>query len=376
MKAVVLGGGVSGYMVANRLLSLHKVNEVVLVSSKDIPTIGVGEGTAPDFLRYLESVGIKEQNFMEVTDATYKYGVHYKGWWDNDFVNAFPLESINQEELKEMSESIVESREIKKKHGYGIHFDCNKAIDFLRTKAESNNHYTHVEGEASAVFDGDEISHVLVNGEKIVADYYVNCASAGLFNEDYVYLNQYNNSAITCHLPYDGNMQYTGAKTMSAGWRWSIPLKGRIGYGYVFDNNYIDEADAKQELLDSIGVKSAETRTIRYQSKYATNAYGKNYATIGLAQNFLDPLDTLSLISNCFAIDWMVEHIVYGRLDLVNSKYRNQIGVMMSHLNSQYVHQNREEEYWVNRRESGLKTYPKHRPSSYTLLTYIGRGFL
>ena len=376
MKVVVIGGGVSGYMVANRLLSLHMVKEVVLVSSTDIDPIGVGEGTAPDFLRYLKSAGIKEQDFMDATDSTYKYGVSYEGWWDTDWVNAFAMQKINKEQLDDLSYAIVNGYVPDYKLDYGIHFDCHKAIDFLKSKAESNSQYTHVEGTASVTFDGDQISAVLVGDQEIVADYYVNCASEGLFNEEYVYLDQYNNTAVTCHVPYDGNMQYTGAKTMSAGWRWSIPLQGRIGYGYVFDDRYIEEEDAKQELLDSIGVDHVETRTINYQSKYATNAYGKNYATIGLAQNFLDPLDTLSLISTCFTIDWLVQYLLTGSLDTVNIKYRQIIGVFTSHLNSQYTHQKLDTAYWADKRKMNLKVYANNKPSSYTLLTYIGRGFL
>lgn len=376
MKVVVIGGGVSGYMVANRLLSLHIVKEVVLISSTDIDPIGVGEGTAPDFLRYLKSAGIKEQDFMDATDSTYKYGVHYKGWWDTNFVNAFPLEFINQEELKEMSDSIIEGNEIKQKHSYGIHFDCNKTIQFLKEKAEANPKYSHIEGIASVNWEKDRIVSVQVGEETIEGKYFVNCAKAGLFNETYTPVNHYNNTAITCHIEGDTDMQYTEAMTMSAGWRWAIPLKGKTGYGYVFNNEYITEEEARTEFFESLDNIKVETRTIKYQSQYAEKAFGSNYATIGLAQNFLDPLDTLSLISTCFTIDWLVQYLLTGSLDMVNIKYRQIIGVFTSHLNSQYTHQKLDTAYWADKRKMNLKVYANNKPSSYTLLTYIGRGFL
>lgn len=376
MKVVVIGGGVSGYMVANRLLSLHMVKEVILVSSSDIPPIGVGEGTSPHFLDYLKSIGVKEQDFMKATDATYKYGVHYKGWWDTDFVNAFPLEPIDKEELKEMSDSIIEGNEIKQKHSYGIHFDCNKTIKFLKERAEASPKYSHIEGMASVNWEKDRIVSVQVGEQTIEGKYFVNCAKAGLFNEAYKKVNHYNNTAITCHIEGDTDMEYTEAMTMSAGWRWAIPLKGKTGYGYVFNNEYTTVEEARDEFLKSLGNPGVEAKTIEYQSQYAEKAFSSNYATIGLAQNFLDPLDTLSLISTCLSIDWMVNYLISGPLDLVNVKYRQLMGVFISHLNSQYTHQKLDTTYWDDKRKMNLKVYANDKPSSYTLLTYIGRGFL
>ena len=46
---VIIGGGISGYMTANYLVSLKEVKSVVLVYSDSIPPIGVGEGVAPTF---------------------------------------------------------------------------------------------------------------------------------------------------------------------------------------------------------------------------------------------------------------------------------------------------------------------------------------
>jgi hypothetical protein len=379
MKTVVIiGGGISGYMTANYLVSLKEVGSVVLVYSDSIPPIGVGEGVALNFLNYLSSVNIDIDEFKSFTKATRKYGVAYKGWWDNDFVNVF-LSEANPQKLNNLSEDMLSHADIDYTEDYAIHYDCDKAIELFKNKVESNSKFSSIEGIASVNFEGDSVASIEVNGSIIKADYYVNCAKSGLFNEEYIELNDYNNSAITCHIEGESGFEYTEAKTMSAGWRWGIPLNGKTGYGYVYNDNFISDEDAKVEFLNSLGNPNLDTKVIKYQAKFTENPFQSNYATIGLAQSFLDPLDTSSIIMtvNCIT---EVGRIFkgYERRD-VNYRYLEEVSMYIKHLNSQYTHQKRTEPYWVAKRNANLRTEPKDMSNSInsvTFFTYVGRGFI
>ena len=41
---------------------------------------------------------------------------------------------------------------------------------------------------------------------------------------------------------------WTLAQAMDAGWMWRIPTYGRWGNGYVYNNNYINKDQAKEEI--------------------------------------------------------------------------------------------------------------------------------
>ena len=41
-----------------------------------------------------------------------------------------------------------------------------------------------------------------------------------------------------------GNFPYTRAVAMPNGWIFEIPLQHRVGRGYIFDSDYIDETQA------------------------------------------------------------------------------------------------------------------------------------
>lgn len=46
---------------------------------------------------------------------------------------------------------------------------------------------------------------------------------------------------------------YTLARAMSAGWMWRIPTFGRWGNGYIFNDKYITETQAKKECEKYLG---------------------------------------------------------------------------------------------------------------------------
>jgi len=367
---VVIGGGISGFLAVNRFLSISDVDKIWHIYSDDIPPIGVGEGTTPNFVHMLESTGVNVEEFIEATDATIKHGVFYKGWWNKDFVNFFLSNDLSKEQRHEY-ESLLLNKETFDSSLTGIHFNCFKAIDFFKQRAQKDSRYENIKGVAKVNLEDNKVSSVLVNGKTIEATYYINAAQAGLFGEEYTYVNDYNNTAVVAHVDKVGDFQYTEALAMSAGWRWSIPLKNKVGYGYVFDSKEISIADATKELSDSIG-EEIDTRIIKYQSKHAEKAFLDNACTIGLAQNFLDPLDTLSMLTTIISLEGAVFHHASRDTNGCNIEYDNLVADCKRHLNTQYKLSIGTTPYWLKRQSKDVEIADKS--NSLTMHTLSGRG--
>ena len=86
MKIVIVGGGTAGWlsaMYACRFNEFSK-NEIVVIESSKIPTIGAGEGSTGVLTRvintYFTKYGVTEIDFLNNTEAILKLGINFKDW--------------------------------------------------------------------------------------------------------------------------------------------------------------------------------------------------------------------------------------------------------------------------------------------------------
>ena len=83
---VIVGGGSSGWLSAIYLLKIFKHFNITLIESDKIPHIGVGESIQPSVAAFLAAAGYKPTDWMPHANATYKLGVMFNGWSDNQFL--------------------------------------------------------------------------------------------------------------------------------------------------------------------------------------------------------------------------------------------------------------------------------------------------
>lgn len=79
-KIIIVGGGTAGWLSAGFLSSQLPGIEITVIHSKEIPIIGVGETTVPQFRNYLEKMGLDEDLWMKESGSTFKYGVTFDNW--------------------------------------------------------------------------------------------------------------------------------------------------------------------------------------------------------------------------------------------------------------------------------------------------------
>lgn len=327
MKIVIVGSGLAGVIAANFLKEKSYVNEIVIISSSNIPPIGVGESSVPLFTLNLPTMGINPVDFLKSSKGSIKQGVYYKDWTNTDYINPFsnlsPQSIINlgnkptTTPIKDYfypeyftnlsSNNVITESNI---FSYSYHFDTNLAINFLKTKALSSSKVSLIDATVTSVqksSDNSITSLSLSNSNTESGDYYINATglnstSTGLFGETYTDLSNVlpNNKAIALSLDYTNKQSefhpYTEAKAMDYGWKWTIPTWDRVGVGYVFSTDYITVEQAKTELAFDLGLTEISPAVISFLPKKNENTFNTNHCSLGLANNFLDPLDSPTLM--------------------------------------------------------------------------------
>src|SRR5210317_1144379 len=80
----IVGGGSAGWMSAATITKLFPHINVYLIENPDFKTIGVGESTIAGLNDWLQLLGIKDEDFMKESDATYKTGIMFKDFYEKN----------------------------------------------------------------------------------------------------------------------------------------------------------------------------------------------------------------------------------------------------------------------------------------------------
>ena len=83
-KLTVLGGGTAGLSAALLIKHSLPVVDVTVIESKEIGIIGVGEGSTEHWRHLMNHVGIRADDLVKNTDATYKVGIKFTNWHGDD----------------------------------------------------------------------------------------------------------------------------------------------------------------------------------------------------------------------------------------------------------------------------------------------------
>ncbi len=344
-KFVIVGGGTAGWMAASCLARLFAANpnsgnQVVLVESEAIATVGVGEATIPTILDFVNFLKIDQAEFIRKTNATMKLAIKFRDWriLGEDYWHPFgtlgpsienrPLfnywfarnaQGASAGQLMDLSIAIqlaeqnkfaLPENDPRSPLGglkFALHFDAGLVANFLHDYAIGKG-CTRVEGKVVDVTKSadDQISEItLETGEKIDGDFFIDCSGfRGLLIEKalgspYEDWSEWLpcDSAIAAPTALDGDTTpFTLSTARSAGWTWRIPLQNRTGNGYVYSSRFISDEDAKEEFLSAIEAEPlADPRVLRFTGGMRREIWRGNCLSLGLASGFLEPLESTSI---------------------------------------------------------------------------------
>ncbi len=349
-EILIVGGGTAGWMAA-ALLAPFRDNgyKITLIESEDIGTVGVGEATIPQINLYNQAVGIDEDEFLKATNGTIKLGIEFVDWdrIGSRYMHAFgsigrdigivPFQHYwnraqklgKAKSLESYSLNEVAARAMKFQRGkprtsqalpetpYAFHFDAFLYAAYLRRIAEKNG-VERIEGKVVGVhLDGEtgNVASVFLAGDQhLSAHVFIDCSGFnGLLIEGALATGYEDWSkwlpcdramAVPCEHGEGDQLPYTRATARGAGWQWRIPLQHRIGNGYVYCSDYIDDDEAAQTLLANLdGEPLADPRPLRFTTGKRKKIWNRNVLSLGLASGFMEPLESTSihLVQSCLS---------------------------------------------------------------------------
>ena len=349
-KIVITGGGTAGWLAAATLGNIFagSSTQIVLIESSQIGTIGVGEATIPPFIAVIESLGIDLVDFIQSTQASFKWGIQFQDWYQqnhsyfhpfgnvgktidgHDFFQCWLKTQAQGDGLPLMAHSkeatLAESGRFFKPFEaantplasaqFALHVDANLVAKYLKKFCQDKN-VEHIDGKIVKVNshpNTDIASVELDNGNTIQGDFFVDCSGfKGLLidqtlHSEYMDWREYLpcNKAVTVPTAVSQPLNpFTIATAKEAGWTWKIPLQHRTGNGYVFADQFTDDQQALNTLLNGVSEPVlGEPLFIPFKTGVRKEPWKQNCLSLGLAQGFLEPLEStaIHLVSKSLAL--------------------------------------------------------------------------
>ena len=326
---IVLGGGSAGFLAALTLKLKVPDLRVLLIRSKDIGIIGVGEGSTFAFTRFLHDyLQVNEKKFFGIAHPTFKLGLRFI-WGPRPYFN-YPFGPGPEQMVPELPKSVgfygdrdMEYQDLysammthdraferagsgpKFHSSMAYHFENEKFVTFLEDYARAVGVEIHDDTVLEVKQDQAGVCGLVVqSGRTLVADLYVDCsgfASALLsrtLSEPFISFR----SSLFCDRAVVGGWgrtgetikPYTTCEAMESGWCWQIEHESRINRGYVYSSDFITDEKAEQEFRAK-NPKVETTRVVRFVSGRYERRWVKNVVAIGNASGFVEPLEATAL---------------------------------------------------------------------------------
>lgn len=301
-SVLIVGGGSSGWMTAAALVKQTPNIKVTLVESPNISTIGVGESTIGHINTYLHAIGLKDEDWMEQCNATYKTSIkfidfrekkenpvtfHYPfGILDYTDKPGGPTEwfkwksyepNLDPQTFAEFyHDSVLMTDAVKmtknqngELRGFNFDYDTAYHMDatafglYLRDSICLPSGMTHILDDVTEVLKDENgfVSGIATKSSKtLTADLYVDCTGfKSMLLEEAMGVpfipfhdTLLNDSAIATTIPYidkEKEMEcVTSCTGIDAGWVWNIPLYHRIGTGYVYSSKFATKEEAEEQF--------------------------------------------------------------------------------------------------------------------------------
>ena len=377
---IIVGGGNAGCIAALMLRRAFPRKNISIIRSSKIGTIGVGESSSEHISDFCSFCDIDSCDFILKTKATFKVGVYFDKWADDDFLhnvntsnvstslgNYFPYlhkvvahnrpnYEMNYCGAWENNVPLVYFNSMDHTPTKQFHFDTNALNEYLEQRCKDVN-IQIIEDELESVsVDSNTGDITSVNGRlNYHSKFFIDCSGFSrllLENALGVKWKSYSeylplNSAIAFATDEmeEYNM-YTKSTARDCGWSWQIPTQGRTGNGYVFCDRFIDEDQAHQEMEKAYGQEITVNKTFKFDPGRLEKAWHKNCYAVGLSQSFVEPLEATamgSVVQQMFAfIHTYPSNSIEECNDMVNGIFDNIFDYVQAH----YLTKREDTSFW------------------------------
>jgi flavin-dependent dehydrogenase len=382
MKVLVVGGGTAGLVTA--LILKRKLDvEVDIVRSKEIGTVGVGEGSTEHFATFLKTIGLDQYHFIRNTNATLKIGIKFENWNPertylhsigkeyDELAGQYPYlygKEISSNNSKSLCSELNWNDKVNRWFSNQreewptnqFHFNTHMMNDYLSFVANQMGIKIYDDEISDVILkEGGQIGRVKGKERDYKYDFYVDATGfkrmlIGRVGAEWKSFGEYMkmNSAITFQTEHedDENISMTTlARGMDYGWMFRLPTWDHVGNGYIYDNNYIGEDEAKREVEDYLGREITIGKTFSFDPGYLKNSWTNNCVAVGLAAAFVEPLEATSIgttIQQAFLISHRLSNYDQLSIDSYNKSFTNIMENIRDFICLHYVTPRRDTQFW------------------------------
>jgi len=381
IDVIIVGGGNAGFISALMLRASLKCKSIKVIESKKIGTVGVGESSTEHFAGFCDSVGIDILELILRAKATFKNGVYFSKWSDEDFlhnvdtttvghsagyhfpylhqtdVNRRPNIEMNRKGAWENQVPLSFFNDMGNSPTNQFHFDTLELNNYLREKCIERG-IEVVDDELQGARIDHETGDIDILSGKIKeykADFYIDCSGFARLllgktlgvkwksYSEYLPLN----SAIS--FPTEEMEEYniyTKSTARDYGWSWQIPTQDRTGNGYVFCDRFIDEDQAHQEMEKAYGRKLDIAKTFKFDAGRMEKAWYKNCYGLGLSQSFVEPLEATSIGSVIQQMFAFIHYLPSNSVDECNQAVNDIFDNIFDYVQAHYLVKREDTPFW------------------------------
>ncbi len=339
---VIVGGGTAGWSAAACLAKFlaKRHTNITLVDSSSIGTVGVGEASVPNIHNFNAYLGLDELDFVESTQGTFKLGIRFDHWREAgaSFFHPFGRYGVGFEGMEfhqclakardsgknsaledyslpialaraeRFAQPVMDAKSPLTDYGYAFHFDASLYARRLKRYATDRgvHHLDRRIADVRLAQNGDIASLQFDDGTTLAADFFIDCSGFRAILIEGALKTGYESwkhwlpcdaaVALPCARPPGALSPYTVATAREAGWTWRIPLQHRIGNGYVYARDFLDEQSATSTLVNQLSsASSAQPNHQRFTAGMRKRFWNRNCIALGLAGGFIEPLESTSI---------------------------------------------------------------------------------
>ena len=368
-NVTIVGGGSSGWMSAAALATLCPHIDITVVESATVGTVGVGESTLGHITKFLDLLGLKDEDWMSQCNATYKNSIRFTNFRENDgssfqypfslgfdfsdkpnglrawpelatvFPDEFGPETFAEFYATDNTFLTNNNRQTtnsnKQLRHFDFHWDTAYHVDaqlfgqYLKDNFAIPKGVKHIIGDVESHVKNEKgyITEIhLEDGRVLSTDLWIDCTGfkslllEQWMGSEFLSFDSHlmNDSAWACRIPYEDRKNemhnFTDCHAIDNGWVWHIPLWDRIGTGYVYSSKFVSKEKAQEEFRKHLASTGSEERArhaemfhIEMRHGRRRRAWIKNVVGVGLSYGFVEPLESTGLLTTHENIIKLVE---------------------------------------------------------------------